>query len=305
MGSGIKFVDRDEQGNAVVANDYPWTNRRLTDVLPTYQWKIYDETRKEQPLNINDITGMYDYDNVYKKGNSIAIGSGFDGLGKVLPAKWDQTKVYDWDIMETNLSSNQHQVSFIYYDGSNNNSNAEVNFWITTTNQTTGASSGQTFSPTKTEKLKDGWVKISFDLNHIGNVTKTNRISKIGLQIRPQTKNFKFNVGEFNIATATNQQTNSVDITNPGVEYAIKRHNLTKEWFNLRFSWKSQNVNNLNYYAIYYFADNKWYRVGETTQNYYFLKDLTSTQQIIQLMIKPVYNDNIATTGFVFNVRVS
>ncbi|MBW3058834.1 hypothetical protein D6D54_07255 [Spiroplasma poulsonii] len=207
--------------------------------------------------------------------------------------------------MGTNLSSNQHQVSFIYYDGSNNNSNAEVNFWITTTNQTTGASSGQTFSPTKTEKLKDGWVKISFDLNHIGNVTKTNRISKIGLQIRPQTKNFKFNVGEFNIATATNQQTNSVDITNPGVEYAIKRHNLTKEWFNLRFSWKSQNVNNLNYYAIYYFADNKWYRVGETTQNYYFLKDLTSTQQIIQLMIKPVYNDNIATTGFVFNVRVS
>ncbi|MBW1241849.1 MAG: hypothetical protein EIB84_03085, partial [Spiroplasma poulsonii] len=157
--------------------------------------------------------------------------------------------------MGTNLSSNQHQVSFIYYDGSNNNSNAEVNFWITTTNQTTGASSGQTFSPTKTEKLKDGWVKISFDLNHIENVKKTNRISKIGLQIRPQTKNFKFNVGEFNIATATNQQTNSVDITNPGVEYAIKRHNLTKEWFNLRFSWKSQNVNNLNYYAIYYFAD--------------------------------------------------
>ncbi|MBH8622951.1 MULTISPECIES: hypothetical protein [Spiroplasma] len=207
--------------------------------------------------------------------------------------------------MGTNLSSNQHQVSFIYYDGSNNNSNAEVNFWITTTNQTTGASSGQTFSPTKTEKLKDGWVKISFDLNHIGNVKKTNRISKIGLQIRPQTKNFKFNVGEFNIATATNQQTNSVDITNPGVEYAIKRHNLTKEWFNLRFSWKSQNVNNLNYYAIYYFADNKWYRVGETTQNYYFLKNLTNTQQIIQLMIKPVYNDNIATTGFVFNVRVS
>ncbi|MBW3058835.1 hypothetical protein D6D54_07250 [Spiroplasma poulsonii] len=94
MGSGIKFVDRDEQGNAVVANDYPWTNRRLTDVLPTYQWKIYDETKKEQPLNINDITGMYDYDNVYKKGNSIVIGSGFDGLGKVLSAKWDQTKVY-------------------------------------------------------------------------------------------------------------------------------------------------------------------------------------------------------------------
>ncbi|WP_348735396.1 hypothetical protein [Spiroplasma endosymbiont of Ammophila pubescens] len=136
-------------------------------------------------------------------------------------------------------------------------------------------------------------------------MTKTNRISKIGLQIKPQKEEFKFNVGEFSITTATNQQSNSVDITNPNVEYAIKRHNSTKEWFNLRFSWESQNVRNINYYAIYYFADNKWYRVGETTQNYYFLKDLTSFQQIIQLMIKPVYNDNIATTGFVFNVQVS
>ncbi|WP_348737175.1 endo-beta-N-acetylglucosaminidase [Spiroplasma endosymbiont of Ammophila pubescens] len=138
IGSGIKFVDRDEQGNAIVANDYLWTNRRLTDILPTYQWKIYDEEKKDQPLNISEITGVYNYDNVYKKGNSIAIGSGFDGLGKVLPAKWKQGKVYDWDIMETNLISDQHQAIFIYYDGSNDKSNANVNFWITTTNQTTG-----------------------------------------------------------------------------------------------------------------------------------------------------------------------
>ncbi|WP_425379408.1 endo-beta-N-acetylglucosaminidase [Spiroplasma endosymbiont of Stenodema calcarata] len=176
MGSGIKFVDRDEKGNSFVANAYPWTNRRLTDILPTYQWKIYDETKNDQPLNINEITGMYDYDTVYKKGNSIAIGSGFDKDGKVLPAKWDQKKVYDWDIMGTNLINNNHQISFIYYDGSNNNSNAKVNFWITKTNQTTGVSSGQTFAPTQSEQLTDGWIKVSFDLSKIANVDKANRI---------------------------------------------------------------------------------------------------------------------------------
>ncbi|WP_425379407.1 hypothetical protein [Spiroplasma endosymbiont of Stenodema calcarata] len=51
--------------------------------------------------------------------------------------------------------------------------------------------------------------------------------------------------------------------------------------------------------------DNKWYRVGETTQNYYFIKDLTKNQKGIQLMIKPVYTNGITAAGFVFNVRVS
>ncbi|WP_338987073.1 hypothetical protein [Spiroplasma endosymbiont of Dasysyrphus albostriatus] len=47
MGSGIKFVNHDQNGNSIVANDYPWTNRRLTDILPTYQWKIYDDAHPE------------------------------------------------------------------------------------------------------------------------------------------------------------------------------------------------------------------------------------------------------------------
>ncbi|AHF61200.1 hypothetical protein P344_04815 [Spiroplasma mirum ATCC 29335] len=306
-GSGVQFVERDQNGQPIVANNYPWTNKRLTDILPTYQWKIYDESQRDKPLNINALSGFYDYDTIYQKGNSIAIGSGFNKNGEVLPAQWDNSKVYDWDILGTNLISNNHQVSFIYYDGSDNNSNATVNFWVTTTDQQSMIPTSQSITPDHSEKLPGGWVKIDLNLNKLSNVSSANRIAKIGLQIKPQTNKFKFNVGQFTITTPTTNNNNHnapLEIKNPTAEYVINRMVNNMELYNIRFGWESTKATNLDYYAIYYLYEGKWYRIGETTQNYYFVKDLQSTNHQITLMIKPVLQNNLPQPGYSVTVNV-
>ncbi|WP_342273762.1 endo-beta-N-acetylglucosaminidase [Spiroplasma endosymbiont of Phycita roborella] len=305
MGSGIKFVNHDQNGNSIVANDYPWTNRRLTDILPTYQWKIYDDAHPEQPLDISKISGFYDYDQLYEKGNSIAIGSGFNEEGSIINGDWNTSKVYDWDIMGTNLIKNDHQISFIY--NTNGDNNAKVNFLVTTTDQKSLIANRQTFSPNNEEELQGGWVKITLDLKKIGGINTFNRISKLGLQIKATNNNFKFNVGEFEInsPTTNNQIKENTVISNPKSEYVINRTVNNQILYNARFQWDAVNIENLSYYAIYYFDEKKWYRVGETNQNYYFLKNLKSIHNQLKLMIKPVYNNNvIAQQSFVFNIEI-
>lgn len=306
MGSGIKFVNRDENGKQLVASDYPWTNRRLTDILPTYQWKIYDDANPNQPLNIAKLSGFYDYDEVYAKGNSIAIGSGFDEEGKVNVGQWDPSKVYDWDIMGTNLIDNQHHISFIYNANGNDNIKA-INFLVTTTDQKSLLSKQHVIAASDSQQLADGWVKVILDLSKIGAVTSQDRISKLGLQIKPNKTNFKFNVGEFKINTGTTNNINQVNttISQPKSEYVIKRIVNNQVLYNTRFQWQATNIENLSYYAIYYFDDKKWYRVGETRQNYYFLKNLTTTNNQITLMIKPVNNSEIISEqSFIFTIEV-
>lgn len=305
MGSGIKFVNRDQSGNQLVANDYPWTNRRLTDILPTYQWKIYNDAQPNHPLDISKISGFYDYDTVYQKGNSIAIGSGFNEKGSIENADWDTTKVYDWDIMGTNLVNNEHHISFIYH--SNGNNDNDVKFLVTTTDQKSLISNCQSFSASSSETLADGWVKITLNLAKVNGVSTANRISKLGLQIKPHNNSFKFNVGEFTIGStiANNTNLNNTIISNPESEYVIKRTVNNQLLYNVRLQWDAINIENLSYYAIYYFDEKKWYRVGETTQNYYFLKDLMATSKHLQLMIKTIDNNNvISQQSFIFSIEV-
>jgi len=301
MGSGIKFVNRDQDGNAINANDYPWTNRRLSDILPTYQWKIYDNANPDQPLDIAKIAGFYDYDAVYQKGNSIAIGGGFNQEGKVENASWDPNTVYDWDIMGTNLTSNTHEISFVY----NNGNNSDVSFLVTTTDQKSLISKRQPFPRDTVVNLKDGWVKITLNLNQLGNINVNNRISRLGLQIKPKNNDFKFNVGEFTINSPTTKPAHldNTIITNPMAEYVINRTVNNQILSNVRFQWNATNIEELSYYAVYYFDEKKWYRVGETTQNCYFLKNLKNNNNTIKLMIKPVYHDNVMSQqAFIFNI---
>ncbi|WDA54289.1 MAG: hypothetical protein PPFGHCPK_00721 [Spiroplasma endosymbiont of Drosophila atripex] len=145
------------------------------------------------------------------------------------------------------------------------------------------------------------------DLKKIGGINTFNRISKLGLQIKATNNNFKFNVGEFEInsPTTNNQIKENTVILNPKSEYVINRTVNNQILYNARFQWDAVNIENLSYYAIYYFDEKKWYRVGETNQNYYFLKNLKSIHNQLKLMIKPVYNNNvIAQQSFVFNIEI-
>ncbi|QEH62114.1 hypothetical protein SCHIN_v1c09200 [Spiroplasma chinense] len=289
-GSGIKFVS-DE-----TSTQYPWSNRRLVDTLPSYRWQVYDKANQDEPLPISDITGAWDYDVVYKKGNSIAIGGGFDETGAIVDAKWDTNKTYYWDIMGTNLSKKNRKINFVYKDGDN----ADVKLLLTTTNQSTQIDTQKEIELTSTS-LGDGWKSISYDLNQISSINQDNKLSKIGLSIKPNETYFKLNVGELSIENLdVTKNIEKAEISKPSLEYIISRNN---QDYNIRFGYTSKG-NNISYYEIYTFFNDRWYRVGETTQSDYFLKDLKPNSGNIKIGVKPIDKDGKQNDMYSFDIEV-
>ncbi|PPE06294.1 endo-beta-N-acetylglucosaminidase [Mesoplasma corruscae] len=323
-GSGIQFINRDLNGSIMNQEIYPWTNSRLADVAPTYQWDFWSSEKNDDTTKIStsdgdknvskitdsgQLTGYYDYYDAYQKGNSLAIGYGydFDKEGTVKPGNWINNPYY-WNIMGTNLQKNDYTVCFYVKatdkDSNESSSNEDIkniakNTKITaiTSDPTTENNDAKPLVlETTVEEEKNGWFKISSNLSQLQNISKDKRIAKLGIQINPGTtgseNQFIFNVGGFKIDKNSNKTDN---VINDGIsfienEYVVKRESV-KNNVNIRFNWEDKNQDAVDYYQVYYSTDkNSWYRVGQTTQNRYYIRELDeSDEENIFIGIQPKY----------------
>ncbi|AOG60980.1 endo-beta-N-acetylglucosaminidase [Spiroplasma helicoides] len=287
-GSGIKFAGT----NSVI--NYPWTNKRLADILPTYKWRIFDTDHPDEPLRIDEFAGGYDYDQVYKKGNSIVIGNGFDETGQIVESEyWNPNTTYGWDIMGTNIAKNDKKISIVYNDNQTEAKNkAEVKLRLTFADNNGSASWNNSnvtiLDPQSIVDKGNGWTEISYDLSKVNNISETHKLAAIGLNIKPKVDKFKFNVGELSVIDNSYlKNDNQVNISNPKSEYVVYRDRDDEKLNNIRFSWDASNYDAVDYFEIYVLSDEKWYRVGETTQTKYYLRDLTSKNGVT-IAIKPI-----------------
>ncbi|ASP28147.1 endo-beta-N-acetylglucosaminidase [Spiroplasma corruscae] len=299
-GSGIKFVDNNQIDN------YPWTNRRLGDVLPTYKWRIFDSTEISKPLNISEFSGGYDYDEPYKKGNSIVIGSGFDESGKIVDSKsWDINKTYGWDIMGSKIMNNKKTISFVYKDNANKSPDVSLRLSFADSKGNLLKDQIKSIDVSNVVDMNNGWKEISYDLS--GETLNSNRVlSMIGLNIKPNSDTFKFNVGEM-VIKDNNYQDNfkKAIISNPNVEYLVYREFEKNILNNIRISFESSNIDSVDYFEFYVYDGKNWYRDGETTQLNYYLKDLKSFNNTLSVSIKPVYkNRNIEGNAYKFDINL-
>ncbi|AUF83850.1 hypothetical protein CXP39_03605 [Mesoplasma syrphidae] len=336
-GSGIQYLNRDQNKNIINNQIYPWTNSRMADVAPTYQWDFWSEKQNDSTVEIEtadgkknvskitpygQLTGYYDYYDAYQKGNSLAIGMGydFDKEGTVKPGIWKNNSYY-WNIMGTNLQKNSYTASFYVKstleDSNEKSSNEKISEIAKNTKITafTSKLSEQEVDArpevlkTNVEYQKDGWYKISSDLSELNNIGKEERIAKIGVQINPgqddsdAEKQFIFNVGGF---TLEKNQVGKFDlpikdaISKIQNDYIVKRKN--KNNINIRFSWNDQNKSLVDYYHIYYSTDkDSWYRVGQTSQNKYYVREIDeSDNQKIYIGVQPRYkNGKMGKISFV------
>ncbi|ATZ18164.1 endo-beta-N-acetylglucosaminidase [Mesoplasma melaleucae] len=333
-GSGIQFVNRDFNGLRINDKIYPWTNSRLADVSPTYQWDFWSS--KENPnttkvvtsdgiknvskiTNQGQLTGYYDYYDAYQKGNSLAIGMGydFDKEGTVKPGNWENNPYY-WNIMGSNLQNNDYTVSFYVKSTDEDTNKASSNemikkiaentkITVITSELTSENDDAQPIVLESTvEENQDGWYKISSDLSKLNGISKDKRIAKLGIEINPGENGsetpFIFNVGGFKIDKNNTEPYEDIqdEIVNIKNEYIVKRKS-SKNNINIRFNWNDKNQEAVDYYQVYYSTDkNNWYRVGQTSQNRYYLRELDeSSNENIYVGVQPKYkNGKIGKINF-------
>ncbi|QGS52178.1 endo-beta-N-acetylglucosaminidase [Spiroplasma tabanidicola] len=305
-GGGVNFV---EDQNTVFKN-YPWLNRRLTDILPTYKWRIFDTKSPDTALPIDEIAGGYDYYDIYNKGNSIVIGSGFDQEGKILPATWDTNKTYGWDIIGTNIKKDNNTLSLVYKDNAPVESKSDVNIRLTfadSEGKPIYQDESKVYKTEKIENLSNDWKRITINLAEENLGLNENKVlARIGLNIKPKSEKFKFNVGELNVQSnnfVTNQQEKNFRIFNPKSEYVIYRNYEDQVKNSIRFNWEVSDENLVDYYQIYVFKDNKWFRIGETSQTAYYLKDLLSDNGI-EIGMRPVYKST-GKKGDIYKFKIN
>ncbi|AHI53313.1 endo-beta-N-acetylglucosaminidase [Spiroplasma culicicola] len=305
-GVGTQFVSRNEEGQIESSfKNYPWSNARISDVAPTFQWDFSKDTVSQNSIKTLTNDGIeyrskitdngqlnvyYDYYDVYKKGNSLSIGNGYDfnkNEGKVKEGIWEQG-TYKLNLMGANLQENNYDISFVVKSSDTNNIAEQTKIMVTTQNGDVKV------LDSKTKELADNWVRISANANELENINANNRISKIGLQIDNSIgeNNFKFNIGEFAIKNNSNkykEEDVDFDITAFSSDFTIKRKGSYNT--NLRFSWEVNGSSAIDYYEIYIFYNEKWYRIGETTQNRYFLHNIDLNENS-KIGIMPKFKNN-------------
>ncbi len=327
-GSGIYFINRDSKGEIIYDKINPWTNSRIADSNPTYQWDFWSSIRNSNTNSIKTNDGekfvsqinndgqlapYYDYYNPYMKGNSISIGMGYDfnNDGKVIPGIWSNND-YFWNLMGTNLSKNNYKVSF-YIKASDENklgksSKSQLEHILDNTQITytdSKLSEGpKTIDTIIEEKNKDGWYKISADLSSSQGINKDNRIAKLGLKINPQNNNnFIFSVGGFEINKHKVDSNQETIVSKINSEYIVKRKTNDNN-INIRFNWETNN-SSASYFQIYYSTDGrKWYYQGQNNLNSHYIRELNeSSENYIYLGVQPIYNDGIV--GDIFYSKIS
>ncbi|WP_342269358.1 endo-beta-N-acetylglucosaminidase [Spiroplasma endosymbiont of Aspidapion aeneum] len=333
-GSGIMYINRDINKSKIEEEDYyPWTNIRLEDVMPTYQWDFWDSQKEEGNIlksegNLDkyrskitsdgQLSGYFDYYDPYEKGNSIAIANSydFDNQGKLTPGKWGKGPYY-FNLMGTNLQNSNYDVSFVVkatkedQPKESTKDETKMNKIVNATNLSVTMSNSNIPNniPIKSAvQLEDGWYRLTYNLKST-NANNSNRIAKLGLKIDPQNQdNFIFNVGKFAINKAQplifQPQSTITSVQN---KYIVKRrkgdYNL-----NIRLGWDVVNDINIDYYTIYTYYDNKWYRIGETSQKLYYVHELKeNSPNNLRMGIKIKYKNGTESkiNTFNFNTKYS
>lgn len=281
-GNGQMFVNNDGQQ----IKNYPWNNRRIADTTPTYKWDIKDSTTNDNDKNI---FGFYDYYHAYRKGNALALGSGFDSTGKILPVKFNSEK--QWNIMGNNYSDNHKIINWKYKISNNHNNDFDVNLGVSFDDGTY-----HSLAPVNSIDA-NGWVSMTIDLGNCLTIPANRKIAKLGLDIKPHDSvksiPVTFDVGELRINypdTTNNNKDNMVPLINKlSSEYAITRDNLTS----IRLNWDVNPINkeNIDYYEIYLQQHGNYYRLGETTNCNYYVKNLKLNNND-KIIIKTVINSN-------------
>ncbi|WP_339020150.1 endo-beta-N-acetylglucosaminidase [Spiroplasma endosymbiont of Atherix ibis] len=258
-GQGNRFASYSNSSKYEVVKNYPWSNTNIADVQQTYKWMI--NQGEEQISAFDKISGYYDYYDPYLKGNSIALGSGYDNKGQIQEATWKKDENYDWTIMGSNYLTNDNKEIEIIFKAPQEVAKTvqlslkdQNNTKITTTS-----------TPTK---LENGWFSIKQDV--------ANSVSKIGINFKATQEKFKINVGQISVVKKESQNSvkkeTKTDQTKIQSELEIARWNLK----NLRLNFENLIDENIySYYEIYKKnTNNKLTMIGMSNSDNYFIKNI-------------------------------
>ncbi|ARU91525.1 hypothetical protein SCLARK_00917 [Spiroplasma clarkii] len=325
-GSGMYFVDRDSAGKLLsYASNYPWTNNRLADVMPTYQWDFWKTTQSDRTVTDNNtvdgvkyrskitkagqLNGYFDYNNPYKKGNSIAIGNGYDfngAQGRIKPGIWEKNSAYNWNLMGTNLQTSDYTLDFkvkaAKHDDIKSAGLAEVVKNTKVLVKTSSTEAPKVIEPTSVTPVDGGWYNVSLNLSQAGlSVNDQNRLAKIGLQINTgDNTEFIYNVGELSLKP----NTMSAPVVNSKIKRLSNEATIVRdENASIRFNWETDNTSNIDYYEVFYKYDDKWYRVGQTNLTSYYLRDLVAGDALT-LGIRIKYNSGESSQMFTGTFKI-
>ncbi|WP_146637530.1 hypothetical protein [Spiroplasma clarkii] len=256
-GQGVVFNTQAKDGSISTISNYPWSNTNIADTQPTYKWKVATDAGVQ--LNKTDgVSGYYDYYNPYLKGNSIALGGGYDTTGKIQEGTFTKDATYNWTIMGADYSSTKREISMVVKGDTD-----KVNLENLTINVTDQSGEMTKFTPTKTN-LANGWVKIS--------AQASSQISQIGLGFTAKAAKLTLNVGE--IAVKDSSVRNTPKATTPELtsEYLVARNNQ----MNLRLNFNHIIDDSIySYYEIYQKnSDASLTMVGQSNANNYYIKML-------------------------------
>ncbi|AHB36472.1 endo-beta-N-acetylglucosaminidase [Spiroplasma apis] len=302
LGNGITFLNRNKEGKLLTkTSNYPWTNRRFTDLNPTYNFDMKQNNQNNlSSLPITGgLNGFYDYYDIYQKGNSLAFGGQLKLDGSITEGTWKANSIYDWNIMGSNLSKDSYDISFIVKASHDNKVLNDVikNINVLTTFTNDGKREIIESHKPVIENLEDGWSRIT--IKNIA-TSKEKTLAKIGLKINVNDNTqFKFNVGEFNISKTTNPY-KGAKVKKLSSEAIITRGNGNT---NVRLEWETDN-NNYDYFEVYYNLVNKWYRVGESKIKAAYIPNLPFNENMLKIGLRPVTQDGENNTLSIFKIKL-
>lgn len=268
-GQGNMFNTLNSDGSVSSISNYPWSNTNIADTQPTYKWKV---STKDGALKASDnVSGYYDYYNPYLKGNSIALGGGYDSKGNIIDASFGDKKTFDWTIMGADYSAKNRTVEMVVKLDENKISKNTLTLNITT------AEGAQKKYDTTLKDQGSGWVKISAEVN--------DQISQIGLGFTTKAAKAKINVGQLEVKDTT---INKTDVPEAKIssEYLVERNQKN----NIRLNFENILDDNVNsYYEIYQKNTDSLTMVGQSNANNYYIKNIDSN--ISEFYIKTINKD--------------
>ncbi|PPE06246.1 endo-beta-N-acetylglucosaminidase [Mesoplasma corruscae] len=287
-GHGNQFVTISENKRETL-NDFLWSDRRMGDLQPTYKWNISESNDglSNKKIASSNITGYYDYYEPYLKGNSIALGSGFDDNdGKILDAVWDENKTYDWKIFGTNLKKKfETQFTFKYKLSSLSNIDllAEVKPLVWDSN-------GDKIQVSYKVNKNNDWVELKFKI-----IPTDKGIASVGLGIKPKVKKFKLNVGEFsykNMSNAYEETEININTKNSFIDVQVSDNK--KETKNLRLHLPNEKINSNEILQIFfkdYLEKDVLKSIGFSKTNHLFLRNIPITTNEIYVKKIDILNN--------------
>ncbi|WP_245859139.1 hypothetical protein [Entomoplasma ellychniae] len=290
-GQGKKFVSPNIEKSFSIIENYPWSNTNIADVQPTYKWDLTKKTSagvdaKPVVINANSknpITGFYDYNNVYLKGNSISLGSGYNQKGEIQESTWDANSEYTWNIMGSNYKETSQKNISIVLRVPNSFKQKNTSIHIIDNNGNKVILDSEKFKELNCECNKNyKWIELTANTNN-------SQVAKIGVTITTnnEKQDFLISCGELKVTKKeclqNNQENNAENKSSIEIESLIKKNNKTSFRFSFNDSSYDEN-DKYAYYEIYYQnSDNKLVRLAENITNNFYIKDINDNTSSIYI----------------------